>query len=163
MTSSPTLVDIRSYGSADAEATLRIFQDAITITAAANYTPEQLAAWARPGGREISDWDRSMLARRSFVALIDGTVAGFSDVDPEGYIDMLFVSPEYSRRGVARELLRFIEHLARASAARQLSANVSLTARPLFAAHGFRAIAEQRPVIDGIAMTNLLVVKPLDA
>lgn len=129
MTSSPTQVDIRSYESADAAATLRIFQDAILVTAAADYTPEQLAVWARPGDRKLSDWDRSMLARDSLVAMIDGRVAGFSDVNAEGYIDMMFVAPECARRGVARGLLAFLEHRARADGARQLSANVSLTAR----------------------------------
>lgn len=163
MTNSPAQVDIRAYESADAAATLRIFEEAILVTAAADYTPEQLAVWARPGDRELSGWDRSMLDRESCVATIDGIVAGFSDVNVEGYIDMMFVSPECARRGVARELLVFLEHRARAGAASQLSANVSLTARPLFAAHGFRVVAEQQPVINGVAMTNLLMVKPLGA
>lgn len=162
MTNSPAHVELRAYESADAAATLRVFQDAILVTAAAEYAPEQLAVWARPGDRNLSDWDRAMLARSSVVALVGGTVAGFSDVNTEGYIDMVFVSPEFGRRGVARELLGFVERRARANAASRLSANVSLTARPLFAALGFDVVAEQQPVIDGIAMTNLVMVKMLD-
>ena len=41
-------VVIRPYGEADAAATLAIFLAAITETAAADYSPEQIQAWARP-------------------------------------------------------------------------------------------------------------------
>mgnify|MGYP000423235270 CR=1 FL=1 len=36
-------------------------------------------------------------------------MVGFSDLDEQGYIDMLFVSPEFGRRGVASRLLDEIE------------------------------------------------------
>lgn len=96
MSSSRSQIRIRSYDSADAGETLRIFHDAITVTASADYTPEQIAAWARPDDRDVSGWDRSMLARGSHVALISGQLAGFSDVSADGYVDMMFVSPRFA-------------------------------------------------------------------
>lgn len=156
------MVRIRSYESADADETLRIFQEAITVTASADYTPEQIEAWARQDERDLREWDRSMLARESYVALVNGEVAGFSDVSAEGYIDMMFVSPRFVRRGVGRELLTFLELRARRSSARQLSSNVSITARPFFEALGFHVVAEQHPVIRGITMTNFHMAKELN-
>ncbi|MCW4464267.1 GNAT family N-acetyltransferase [Glutamicibacter sp. MNS18] len=155
-------VQIRSYESADAQTTLRIFHEAITVTAAADYTPEQVAAWARLDKPDLRRWDRSMLARDSYVALVDGQAAGFSDVSADGYIDMMFVSPRFARRGVARELLAFLERRARRCAVRQLSSNVSITARPLFESFGFHLVAEQHPVIGGVVMTNFHMAKELN-
>ena len=102
-----------------------------------------------------------MLARESYVALVGEQAAGFSDVSAEGYIDMLFVSPRFARRGVARELLTFVELRARALSARWLSSNVSITARPLFRAMGFQVVAEQHPVTGGVVMTNFRMTKVL--
>ncbi len=150
VSSSRSQVRIRSYDSADAGETLRIFHDAITVTACADYAPEQITAWARPDNRDVGGWDRSMLARESYVALVDERLAGFSDVSADGYIDMMFVSPRFARRGVARELLAFLELRARGSSARQLSSNVSITARPFSEALGFRVVAEQHPVTGGV-------------
>lgn len=155
-------IRIRAYRSADAEPTLRIFGDAITVTAAADYTPEQVAAWARPERRGITEWDRSMLNRDSVVALVAGHIAGFSDVDDKGHIHMLFTAPGFARHGVARALMTFLEDRARRRPANQLTADVSITARVFFEAMGFRVVAEQRPVIDGVPLINYRMTKDLD-
>ncbi|MDR2997660.1 MAG: GNAT family N-acetyltransferase, partial [Microbacterium sp.] len=96
------------------------------------------------------------------VAVVDGRVAGFSDVSAEGYIDMMFVSPAFTRRGVARALLAEVESRALAAGTAALMANVSVTARPFFEHAGFSVEAEQHPVIDGIELTNFRMTKPLD-
>ena len=113
---------------------------AVTVTAAHDYAPEQIAAWARPGARSLGDWNRSMLARASLVAVRGGAIAGFSDVNGEGYIDMMFVAPAHARRGVASALLAAVFERARDLGATGLWANVSVTARPFFAARGFKKL-----------------------
>lgn len=161
MSSSTTRARIRPYESSDAERTLQVFIDAIQVTAAVDYSPEQVSAWARPGSRDVDTWNRAMLARGSYIALIGDEVAGFSDVSTDGYIDMMFVAPQYARRGVARELLVFLESVAREMNVVRLFANVSITARPFFEAMGFHVEAEQHPVIGGVAMTNFRMEKEL--
>ncbi|GAA4761546.1 GNAT family N-acetyltransferase [Citricoccus nitrophenolicus] len=163
MISAESQVRIRSYESSDADETLCIFHDAIMVTASADYAPEQIMAWARPDKRDLRGWDRSMLARESYVALLGEQAAGFSDVSAEGYIDMLFVSPRFARRGVARQLLTFLELRARGMSASQLSSNVSITARPFFETLGFHVVAEQHPVTGGVVMTNFHMIKELNS
>lgn len=46
-----------------------------------------------------------------------------------------------------------------AAGAKQKSADVSLTARSFFEAHGFTAEAEQHPGMGGVQMANFHVVK----
>lgn len=155
------VVAIRPYRFADAADTLAIFLAAVTETAAADYSPEQIQAWARPEAREPSTWHAAMHKRNSYVATVDGELAGFSDLDSQGYIDMLFVAPRYSRLGVARKLLAHVEAHARTNHLTALTANVSITARPLFERHGFVVVAEQYPVMVGVQLTNYAMKKDL--
>ncbi|WP_309129629.1 GNAT family N-acetyltransferase [Microbacterium sp.] len=156
-----TEVTIRDYRAGDAAATLRVFIEAITVTASADYSPEQITAWARPEQRHLDDWDRSMSARSGFVALVRGVVAGFSDVSGDGHVDMMFVSPASSGRGVGRALMREIEARARRAGTPRLWADVSITARGFFEHAGFSVQVVQHPVIGGVRMTNFRMVKTL--
>lgn len=155
-------VIVRMYVEADAADTLAVFTAAITTTASADYSPEQIRAWAQPGTRDLRSWGAAMSSRDTVVATIDGEVAGFSDARLDGYIDMMFVSPEYARRGVAKRLLAFVEARARSAGARELTSDASITARPFFERHGFSVTAEQHPVRDGVELTNYRMNKALD-
>lgn len=147
----------------DAEPTLRIFHHAIRDTASADYTPKQITAWAQPEQRDISAWNQSMCRRNSYVAVLSDEIAGFSDVSEDGYIDMMYVAPEFARRGVARQLMTFLENQARSYSATQLTASVSITARAFFEAVGFHVEAEQHPVVNGVVLTNFRMTKELEA
>jgi putative acetyltransferase len=154
-------IEVRPYQGEDASQTLAVFVDAITVTAATDYSPEQVAAWARPGQRDAAGWDIAMKSRNTYVAFVEGDVAGFSDVSDLGYVDMMFVSPRYARRGVASALLAVLEARARDAGAALLSSDVSITARAFFERFGFIVEAEQHPVTAGVQMTNFHMVKPL--
>jgi GNAT superfamily N-acetyltransferase len=75
--------------------------------------------------------------------IIDGHVAGFTDLDDHGYIDMLFVDPDFGRHGVASALLASVVALARQRGTVALTTYASLTAKPLFERHGF-VVTEER-------------------
>lgn len=156
-----TPVAIRPYAHSDALDTLAVFIGAVTETASADYTAEQVQAWAQPERRDLTTWHASMQARNSIVATIDGELVGFSDVSAEGYIDMMFVSPRHLRRGVARRLLMHVEGQARDAGLRELSADVSVTARPFFERYGFEVEAEQHPMMAGVELTNYKMRKKL--
>lgn len=157
----PASPHIRDYTDADAEATLAIFTAAIMETAAADYSPEQLRVWARPGERDRTSWHSAMSGRDSFVAVSGAKVVGFSDVSSGGFIDMLFVDPAWGGRGVARALLAESEDRARAAGAGELTADVSITARPVFERLGFEVERSREVVRDGVALTNFRMRKAL--
>ncbi len=156
-----TSVVIRPYQPSDAAETLAVFISAVTETAAADYTAEQVQAWAQPDRRDTGTWHKAMLARNSIVATIGAELAGFSDVAPDGYVHMMFVSPRHQRRGVAHQLLAHVEAHAHREGTPELSANVSITARPFFERHGFTVEAEQHPVKAGVELINYKMRKDL--
>ncbi|AUI52002.1 GNAT family N-acetyltransferase [Arthrobacter crystallopoietes] len=154
-------MEIRPYAETDAAATLSLFLAAVTETASAHYSAEQIAAWARPVERDVAQWNLARKSRNTYVATIGGEVAGFSDVGDDGYIDMMFVAPRFGRRGVAGALLTHLHGIAVGAGASELYTNASITARPFFEQHGFAVVAEQHPVTLGVAMTNYRMVLPL--
>lgn len=146
-------VAIRPYGETDAGVTLSVFRSAIRVTAAADYSQEQIAAWAC-GDVDLADWHAMRAACHTVVALVDGAVAGFTDVDESGYIDMLFVDPSHGRRGIATTLMKWILRDARCRGVSSLTTHASITARAFFEAHSFVVVEERHPVIRGVALRN---------
>lgn len=159
------VVEIRSYSTHDALATLNVFMQAVRVTAALHYSPEQVAAWSGEGVETptVGQWHQKRSERATLVATIDDEVAGFTDVDIEGYIHMLFVAPSYGRRGVATELLAEAQRRAKAVGADSLTTNASLVLRPLLERIGFTVQAELQPVIRGVELTSFQMVKTLSS
>jgi putative acetyltransferase len=161
--SDASLVTLRAYAPSDAADTLTVFTDAITQTAASHYTAEQIDAWAQPGRRDLTRWDKAMSERGTVVAVQGAEVVGFSDVDQSGYIDMLFVSPRHLRRGIARTLLSFVEQQARSAGTAELTSDVSVAARPFFERFGFDVVREQQPIKDGVELINYRMRKNISS
>ncbi len=162
MSTTPQHPSVRPYQAGDAATTLRIFTTAITTTAAADYSQEQVQAWAQPGQRDAVEWHLAMRKRDSFVATANGEVVGFSDVDEHGYIDMIFVDPQHQKQGVAHALLEEAERRANELHATSLTADVSITARPFFERHGFSIERRQEPVKLGVKLVNYRMRKLLN-
>jgi putative acetyltransferase len=135
-------VELRAYAAGDAEATLVIFLRAVRETARAHYSPEQVAAWAADVG-DLDSWAAARTAAHTQLAIVDGHVAGFTDLDDDGYIDMLFVDPDFGRQGVASALLAAVIALARHRGLPALTTFASLTSLPVFERQGFVITGER--------------------
>lgn len=135
-------MELRAYAAGDAEATLAIFLRAVRETARAHYSPEQVAAWAADFG-DLDSWAVARTASHTQLAIVDGHVAGFTDLDDRGYIDMLFVDPDFGRQGIASALLASMVALARQRGLPAVTTFASLTSRPVFERHGFVVLRER--------------------
>jgi putative acetyltransferase len=135
-------VELRAYEAGDAEVTLAVFLRAVRETARAHYSPEQVAAWAADSG-DLDSWAVARTAAHTQLAIIDGHVAGFTDLDDRGYIHMLFVDPDFGRQGIASALLASMVALARQRGLPAVTTFASLTSRPVFERHGFVITAER--------------------
>lgn len=94
-------MELRAYTAGDAQATSVIFLRAVRETARAHNSPEQVAAWAADYG-DLDSWAAARAAAHTQLAIIDGHVVGFTDLDDHGYIHMLFVDPDLAGRGSRR-------------------------------------------------------------
>lgn len=150
-------VDLRPYRPADLDAVAALFYAAVHGTCRKDYTPEQLAAWAT-GEIDRESWNASLLAHITLVAEWGGRIAGFGDLDG-GYLDRLYVHPDFQRRGVAAAICGALESHARARGAGEMETHASVTARPFFASRGYETVREQRVERRGVLLTNYVMRK----
>ena len=141
---SPSVLTIRRYVRSDAPATLRVFRDAVRRGAVEHYSEAKRIAWA-PTLIDLPTWTRRRALLPTWVAERRGEVVGFSDLAPDGEIDMLYVHPEHTRSGIGGALLDEVERAAREADVVRLHTRASLVAQPLFKRRGF-VIVEQRLV-----------------
>ena len=135
------MVTIRSYTPHDAETTTEIFLRAIREVASKDYDPAQVDAWAQVDDHE--GWARRRASRPTWMGIIDGEPAGFSDLEASGHLDMMYVHPRYQGVGVASLLLKTVEAAAYDQALLAITTEASLTARPFFEKRGFKVVAAQ--------------------
>ncbi|CAN7183198.1 GNAT family N-acetyltransferase [Acidovorax delafieldii] len=157
-------IPIRNFCPGDEPALRAVFHASVHGLACKNYTAEQLAAWA-PLHHDAPQWAERMRANQPFIAQAQssGAIAGFADLQANGYIDMFFVAPEFARQGVARALMAHIHAQAAQRGITQLHAHVSLTAEPFFAAQGFVVEARQQVERAGVVLHNARMAKALAA
>ena len=109
-----------------------------------HYSPQQIA-WAQI---DESRWKEKLAKSQVRVAVINAQPVGFITC-VERYIDMLFVDPEYTRRGVACALLKPL-----IKSESELTVDASITAKPFFERYGFQTVKQQRVECRGTWFTN---------
>jgi putative acetyltransferase len=154
---SPTL-SIRPYRPDDLDAVIGIFLGAIREIAAKDYDRAQIEAWAQA---DRDTWAMRRLSRPTWVAVVGGKPVGFTDLEPDGHLDMMFVHPAHQGVGVATALLERVETAARGQGLARIFTEASITARPFFERRGFRLLAAQIVRVRGQALANFRMEKLL--
>ncbi|WP_207461547.1 GNAT family N-acetyltransferase [Azospirillum sp. SYSU D00513] len=139
-------LSLRPYEESDLDAVIDIFLRAIREVASKDYGPAQIDAWAR-ADRAI--WAERRSSRPTWIATVDGEPAGFTDLEPDGHLDMMYVHPAHQRIGVARALVGQAEAAAHARGLARIYSEVSITARPFFERQGFHVLEEERVTRNG--------------
>jgi len=147
------MISLRPYRPSDAVPTAELFRAAVHALAGADYDAEQLAAWA-PADPDLERWSARRLAVETVIAEDDGTIAGFSDIDPSGHIDMLYVHPRFARHGIATALISHVLLRARELGAEEATVEASETARPVFERAGFAVVERQEVERRSVTLHN---------
>ncbi len=155
------MLTIRTYRPTDIEAIYSLFYNSVHKVAKKDYTPEQLAAWAKPQ-RNTERWDEGLLKQLVWVAEIESEVVGFTSLHPDsGYLDFMYTHHQYQGQGIATALLAALETEAIKLNLPELTTDSSLTARQFFLSHGFQLVAENIKTVDGIEFLNSRLKKIL--
>ncbi|HEX4266309.1 MAG TPA: GNAT family N-acetyltransferase [Steroidobacteraceae bacterium] len=153
-----TAVLVRAYRPEDRDALINVFVRAIRESAIRDYSPAQVEAW--------SDVDRANAwsavgDRLIWVAVVGALVVGFSDLEPSGHLDHMYVHPEHEGRGIASALLTCLETAARRESLVRLFTEASITARPFFERRGFTVLTAQLVEFRGEEFKNYRMEKLL--
>jgi putative acetyltransferase len=144
---------IRRYADHDLEGVVSCFTRSVRSIAGRYYDAQQVATWA-PDSPDMSAWADRLRRGGVFVAEIDSVIAGFARAEENGYVDLVYVHPDYERRGIGRQLLATACEWAASCGAQRLESEVSIAARPLFEALGFRVDHDQTVERRGVRFAN---------
>lgn len=147
-------VDIRKYRQSDCKELTELFYNTVHTVNAKDYTKEQLNVWAT-GQVDLERWNLSLQEHYSIVAVENGIIVGFGDIDKTGYLDRLFVHADYQRKGIATAICDQLEQFVE----KNITTHASITARPFFEKRGYKVKKEQQVERMGIFLTNYVMIK----
>lgn len=147
-------IQIRQYTPADCAEIAQLFVETVHAVCKKDYPPEQLDAWT--GHVDLERWNRSFLEHDTLVAVTDGKIVGFGDIDASGYLDRLYVHKDYQRQGIATALCDRLERMHTFST---VTTHASITARPFFENRGYQVVKPQLVERDGLYLRNFVMKK----
>ncbi len=147
-------MQLRNYQPSDCEEILALFCQTVHTVNARDYTEEQLNAWA-PADLPAEQWNASLLAHDTVVAVEGKTIVGFGDIEKTGYLDRLYVHAHWQGRGVGTTICDRLEQ----SVTGPITTHASITARPFFEQRGYRVVRKQTVERRGVQMTNFVMEK----
>lgn len=150
---------IRQAADKDILAVKELFRQTILSVNLKDYTVEQAECWASKGDDE-SVWEERIRSQYFIVAEDKGIITGFAALNPDGYLNSMFVHKDYQNMGIATALLENIESYAAQKGLNEITADVSITAKPFFLNKGYKILHEQTVDI-GIEMTNYKLTKSM--
>ena len=151
-------MEIKSYSNEwNAEITDLFYQSVHAIDPTV-YTPEQKEAWA-PTPPDYAAWSKRLNVKRPLVAIIDGRVAGFIELDDDGHIDCTYTHPSFQGMGVASALYENLLAEARIRDIERLYVEASLIAKPFFEHRGFSVIKKNTVLRNGAVLINFIMEK----
>ena len=151
---------IRDYEEVDAPAIARLFYETVRSVNRTDYSEEQVQAWA-PAIPDAREWHARMANRKTLVAEEGGEVVGFSELEKDGHLGMLYLRKDAVGRGVGRLLYEATEQAALGWGLGRILTEASVTARPFFEQQGFRVLRERMVTRGGVGLTNFAMEKPL--
>ena len=80
-------------------------------------------------------------------------IVGFGDIEENGYLDRLFVRPDYQRMGIGTAICNKLEGAVQGN----VFTHASITAKPFFEKRGYKVIKRQTVKRRGVLLTNFVM------
>ena len=144
---------LREYKPEDGNEVIKMFYDTIHSVSSADYTAEQLDAWA-PKNIESPELRDRLSNTYSVVVEQDGLIIGFGNEHGVGYFDCLYTHKDYQRIGVASLIADDIEGYFFHQGIDTITTDASITAKPFFEKRGYVVLREQIVESRGQHLTN---------
>ncbi|MBD2676469.1 MULTISPECIES: GNAT family N-acetyltransferase [Nostoc] len=151
---------IREYRLSDTQAIANLFYDTIHEINIADYTQEQVEAWA-PKNMDYEVWHKRLQVKLPYIAEDNGEIVGFGELEADGHIDCFYCHSKHQRKGIGSKLLTHIENTAKSQGITRLYTEASITAKPFFENKGFIVVREQQVERRGVWFKNYVMEKYL--
>lgn len=150
---------LRPYRPADKRMIQQLFYETVHRVNATDYSLEQLQALAP----EQPDRETWILLDQQYCYIVEyqRQIVGFASMTKEGSLDFLYVHKDFQNKGIASNLLKQMERIARKFQLDKIDTESSLTAKGFFASKGFQVLKESDNIIRGVPIVKLHMEKTL--
>ena len=145
---------IRAYRMSDCKEITERFYHTVHRVNAKDYTKEQLDVWAT-GREDLEKWNRLLQENYSIVAIENGVITDFGDIDKTGYLDHLFVDAAHQGKGIAKAICKRLEQAVQGD----ITVHASITAKPFFVKRGYKVMKECQAERQGIFLIYFVMRK----
>lgn len=151
-------IQFRLFEHSDALSLRQVYESAVSQLTVDEYNLAQRTAWIQASA-DPKYWLRVLERIQPTVTLVDGKVAGYFDLQPDGLIDHFYVAASFAHQGVARAMMDEILQRAKLRDLSEIHAYVSLTAQPFFTRYGFEVVYRQNVEVGGQQLENARMCK----
>ena len=135
-------MEFREYKDTDLHAVLDLFYVTVHEVNKNDYSEEQLDAIAPKDANEYH-WEKSLEKNHTIVVEEDDKLIAFGNIGKTGYLDRLYVHPDYLRKGIASKLVEELEEYAKKHGSHVINVTSSITSKAFFESKGYAVIEEQ--------------------
>lgn len=153
--------NIRPLEEKDIHDMQNIFHSTVLNVNIKDYTKEEVEDWASCGN-DMEHW-KEILFNNQFIGAFNeqSCLIGYSSMNKNGYMHSMFVHKDWQGKGIATLLLSEVEKIARQYKVKEITSEVSKTARPFFEHKGYVAECEQKQQANRLKLTNYKMRKVL--
>lgn len=151
-------IQFRFFEHSDALSLRQVYESAVSQLNVGEYNLAQRTAWIQASA-DPKYWLRVLERIQPTVTLVDGKIAGYFDLQPDGLIDHFYVAASFAHQGVARAMMNEILQRAKLRDLSEIYAYVSLTAQPFFTRYGFEVVYRQNVEVGGQQLENARMCK----
>ncbi len=137
-----------------------LFRQSIQKVASKDYSAQEIASWA-DGDKYTDNWLKRIDTHYYLLVKMKESLVGMASLDNSGYLDVIYIHPDYQGLGIASELLIKMEEKARQDGHDKITSDVSITAKPFFLHKGYTVIQPQLVLCRGVVLRNYNVMKKL--
>lgn len=135
-------MEFREYKDTDLHAVMDLFYVTVHEVNKNDYTEDQLEAIAPKEANEYH-WEKSLEKNHTIVVEQDEKLIAFGNIGKTGYLDRLYVHPDYLRKGIASKLVEELEEYAKKHGSHVINVTSSITSKAFFESKGYAVIEEQ--------------------
>ena len=135
-------MEFREYKNTDLHADMDLFYVTVHEVNKNDYSEEQLDAIAPKDANEYH-WEKSLEKNHTIVVEEEDKLIAFGNIGKTGYLDRLYVHPDYLRKGIASKLVEELEEYAKKHGSHVINVTSSITSKPFFESKGYAVIEEQ--------------------
>lgn len=117
------------------------------------YTEYQCLAWSSRNPN-YEHWQKRCELKRPFITEVNGEVAGFLELDPDGHIDCAYVNLDFKRLGVMTCLVKHAVKTIADMKLGKLWVDASYCIKPLFEREGFSVLSQKDVQIGDQTLVN---------